>query len=172
MRYKHNQEVAAAKSGMSSKTARKYLSTNKLPSELKKERDWKTRTNVFEKNWDRIEAMLNKAPGLQAKTILSYLISEQPNKFNDSHERTLQRLLRKWRASNGSNNNIIFNQTIRAGKQSQSDYTSMNDLDISIKGNEFKHLLFHFILPYSKWEYASICSTESFSNSKYDVEGR
>jgi hypothetical protein len=164
MRYKHNQEVAAAKSGMSSKTARKYLSTNKLPSELKKERDWKTRTNVFEKDWDRIEAMVNKSPGLQAKTILSYLISEQPNKFNDSHERTLQRLLRKWRASNGSNNNIIFNQTIRAGKQSQSDYTSMNDLGISIKGNEFKHLLFHFILPYSKWEYASICSTESFDS--------
>ena len=103
MIHKYNQEIAAAKSGMSTKTARKYLSSNKTPSELKKWRHWKTRTNVFEGDWDKIESMLNKAPGLQAKTILSHLIIEQPDKFNDSHERTLQRLLRKWRASNGSN---------------------------------------------------------------------
>jgi hypothetical protein len=95
MIHKYNQEISAAKSGMNVKTARKYLSTNKTPSELKKERHWKTRNNVFEENWDNIEAMLHKAPGLQAKTILSYLVSEQPDKFNDSHERTLQRLLRK-----------------------------------------------------------------------------
>lgn len=164
MRHKHNQEISAAKSGMSVKTARKYLSTNKTPSELKKERHWKTRSNVFEEDWNNIEAMLHKAPGLQAKTILSYLISEQPDKFNDSHERTLQRLLRKWRANNGSNNNVIFNQTIRPGEQSQSDYTSMNKLCISIQGDRFEHLLFHFMLPYSKWEYASICYSESFDS--------
>jgi hypothetical protein len=164
MTHKYNQELAAAKSGMSTKTARKYLSLNKAPSELKKERHWKTRTNVFEDDRSKIEAMLNKSPGLQAKTILTYLISEQPNKFNNSHERTLQRLLRKWHASNGSNNNIIFNQTIKPGKQSQSDYTSMNELCIKIKGDEFRHLLFHFILPYSKWEYASICYSESFDS--------
>ena len=104
--------------------------------------------------------MLSKAPGLQAKTILSHLISEKPNIFNDCHERTLQRLLRKWRASNGSNNNVIFNQTIRAGKQSQSDYTSMNELNINIRGDKFEHLLFHFLLPYSRWEFVEICYSE------------
>ena len=164
MIHKHNQEIAAAKSGMSTKTARKYLATNKMPSDLKKERHWKTRTNLFESDWEKIESMLNKSPGLQAKTILAHLIGEQPNKYNDSHERTLQRMLRKWRASNGSNNNIIFNQTIKPGKQSQSDYTSMNELSVSIKGEVFNHLLFHFILPYSKWEYASISYSESFDS--------
>lgn len=164
MIHKYNQEISAAKSGMSIKTARKYLSTNKTPSELKKERHWKTRNNVFEENWDSIEVMLHKAPGLQAKTILSYLVSEQPDKFNDRHERTLQRLLRKWRANNGSNNNVIFNQTIRPGEQSQSDYTSMNKLFIRIQGDRFEHLLFHFMLPYSKWEFAAICYSESFDS--------
>ena len=86
MIHKNNQEIAAAKSGMSVNTARKYLATNKAPSELKKERDWKTRSNVFEPVWEEIETMLISAPGLQAKTILSYLISTQPSKFNDSHE--------------------------------------------------------------------------------------
>ena len=162
--HKNNKELSAAKSGMSVTTARKYLATNKTPSELKKERFWKTRSNVFESEWAKIEAMLSKAPGLQAKTILSHLISEKPNIFNDCHERTLQRLLRKWRASNGSNNNVIFNQTIRAGKQSQSDYTSMNEVSIRIRGDKFEHLLFHFLLPYSRWEFVEICYSESFDS--------
>lgn len=162
--HKNNKELSAAKSGMSVTTARKYLATNKAPSELKKERHWKTRANVFESEWSKIEVMLSKAPGLQAKTILSHLISEKPNVFNDCHERTLQRLLRKWRASNGSNNNVIFNQTIRAGKQSQSDYTSMNELNINIRGDKLEHLLFHFLLPYSRWEFVEISYSESFDS--------
>jgi hypothetical protein len=164
MMYKHNQEVAAAKSGMNVKTARKYLASHKMPYELKGERYWKTRSNVFEPVWGEIESMLIKAPGLQSKTILTHLISKQPNQFNDSHERTLQRLLRKWRASHGSNHDVIFNQTIRAGRQSQSDYTSMNEMNISIKGDRLEHLLFHFVLPYSRWEFVSICYSESFDS--------
>jgi len=135
-----------------------------MPSELKGERYWKTRSNVFEPVWGEIESMLIKAPGLQSKTILTHLISKQPNQFNDSHERTLQRLLRKWRASHGSNHDVIFNQTIRAGRQSQSDYTSMNEMNISIKGDRLEHLLFHFVLPYSRWEFVSICYSESFDS--------
>ena len=37
MVHKYNQEVAAAKSGMNVKTARKYLFSNKMPCELKKD---------------------------------------------------------------------------------------------------------------------------------------
>ena len=149
---------------MNVKTARKYLASHKMPSELKGERYWKTRSNVFEPVWGEIESMLIKAPGLQSKTILTHLISKQPNQFNDSHERTLQRLVRKWRASHGSNHDVIFNQTIRAGRQSQSDYTSMNEMNISIKGDRLEHLLFHFVLPYSRWEFVSICYSESFDS--------
>ena len=41
-----NQKIAAAKSGMSERSARKYLKTTALPSELKKERHWRTRSNI------------------------------------------------------------------------------------------------------------------------------
>ena len=37
MSYKYNKEVSAAKSGMTSKTARSYLLSNQLPSERKKQ---------------------------------------------------------------------------------------------------------------------------------------
>lgn len=38
-----NQEIAAAKAGMDPTTARRYLGLERLPSELKKERPWRTR---------------------------------------------------------------------------------------------------------------------------------
>src|ERR1039457_6497140 len=37
-----NQEIAASKAGMDPTTARRYLGLERLPSELKKERSWRT----------------------------------------------------------------------------------------------------------------------------------
>ena len=164
MSYKYNKEIAASKSGMSAKTARKYLPSNQLPSEMKKDRHWKTRLNIFSPIWPEIEDMLSKSPKLQSTTILGYLINRDPDKFNTGHERTLQRLLRNWHATNGCNKDVIFNQDLKPGMQSQSDYTVMNDLNITIAGEQFDHLLFHFMLPYSLWEYAGLCYSESFES--------
>lgn len=165
MSQQYNKTIAAAKSGMSTKTARKYLAINNFPNEIKKERYWKTRTNVFAGNWGQIEDMLSKSPKLEAKTILEYLISQDStNKFSIKHERTLQRLIRNWRATNGEEKAVIFSQELKPGRQSQSDYTVMNDLEITIAGQQFDHLLFHFMLPYSRWEYASICYSESLES--------
>ena len=89
MSCKYNKEVAAVKSGMSAKTARKYLLAQSLPSEMKQERHWKTRSNVFSSVWHEIEDMLTKSPKLQATTVLQYLINRDPDKFKPSHKRTL-----------------------------------------------------------------------------------
>ena len=45
---KKNLTVAAAKTGMDEKTARKYRKQGKLPSQLKKEHIWRTRKDPFE----------------------------------------------------------------------------------------------------------------------------
>ena len=164
MSCKYNKELAAARSGMSAKTARKYLLAQKLPSEMKKERHWKTRSNIFSAVWCEIEDMLTKSPKLQATTILQYLINKDPDKFKISHKRTLQDLCKNWRAINGADKDVIFSQDLKAGQQSQSDYTVMNDLSITIAGQQFDHLLFHFMLPFSLWEHASLCYSESFAS--------
>ncbi|WP_028381600.1 hypothetical protein, partial [Legionella cherrii] len=49
---KHNQEVSAAKSGMSANTARKYIKSGQLPSEMSKPHTWKTRVDAFSDVWD------------------------------------------------------------------------------------------------------------------------
>jgi len=38
----------------------------------------------------------------------------------------------------------------------------MNDLGITIGGEPFDHLVYHFVLPYSWWETGMMCFSESF----------
>ena len=40
----------------------------------------------------------------------------------------------------------------------------MSELGITIGGQSFPHLLYHFVLTYSNWETASICYSESFES--------
>ena len=161
---KTTQEVAAAKSGMSTNTARKYINSGQLPSEMKKPHTWKTRQDAFSNDWDELSKMLERAPGLEAKTLLSYLMTRSPEQYNQSHLRTLQRRVRDWRAAFGTGQAVIFRQNIQPGKQSQSDFTCMNELGITINGRPFKHLLFHFILTFSRWESIKLCFSESFES--------
>ena len=160
----NTQEAAAAKSGMSANTARKYIKNGQLPSEQQKPHTWRTRPDVFSNDWDELATMLRQAPGLEAKTLLGYLIQRSPDQYNESQLRTLQRRIRNWRAEFGAEQAVIFNQNIQPGKQTQSDFTCMNALNITINGQTFKHMLFHFILPYSRWEAINLCFSESFES--------
>ncbi len=161
---KHNQEAAAAKAGMDVKSARKYIESGQLPSEMKQAHGWKTRVDLFADDWQELAAMLERAPGLEAKTLMNYLLNKSPNKYNSGHLRTLQRRVRNWRAEYGKSQDVIFRQDIKPGKQSQSDYTCMNALNVTINNEPFTHLLFHFMLPYSRWESIRLCSSESFES--------
>jgi hypothetical protein len=40
----------------------------------------------------------------------------------------------------------------------------MNALGVSIQGQLFDHLIYHFVLPYSNWETGTICFSESFES--------
>src|SRR4030042_6583763 len=82
--------IAAAKAGMSERTARKWVREGKLPSEVKIPHTWRTREDPFEVVWDRIRPMFEVNPGLEAKTVFQYLQREQPGVFADGKIPTLQ----------------------------------------------------------------------------------
>lgn len=159
-----SQELAAAKAGIDPQTGRKYERLGKLPSELHKSRHWLTRKDAFESVWPELKAMLDNACGLEAKTLLEWLIEREPGKYNWSQLRTLQRRVAGWRILHGPDKEVMFPQTLHPGIQSQSDYTHMKSLGILIDGEPFDHLLFHFILPYSQWESINVCYSESFES--------
>lgn len=167
---KSDQKVSALKSGMDVKTARKYISLGKLPSECKKGRNWKTRGDIFLGVWGEIESYLEYSPQLQARTMLDYLKKKYPKRFKDRQLRTLQRRFQDWKVSHGEGKEVIFSQVHIPGKQSQSDYTHMEDLGVTINGRLFKHLLFHFVLIYSRWESVMICYEESFNSLVFGYE--
>lgn len=156
-------ETAAAKAGMSENTARKYFKQGgkKVPTP---DREYRTRTDPFADVWKQLQTMLENDEGLEAKTLLQWLMESYPGHFRPNHLRTLQRRVCQWRALHGSGKEIFFPQDIQPGKQSQSDFTWCNELNVTIAGEPFEHLLFHFMLPYSRWETASVAFSESFQS--------
>ena len=156
--------IAAAKAGMSERTARKWAHLGKLPSEAKIVHTWRTRQDPFEEVWDRVRPMFEVNPGLEAKTVFQYLQREQPGVFADSQIRTLQRRVKKWRALEGPGQEIFFPQLYRPGELAESDFTYMQSLGVTLAGCRFDHLIYHFVLPYSNWETGTICFSESFES--------
>jgi hypothetical protein len=159
-----SQEIAAVKAGMDPKTARKYLRMGQLPSESKMDRNWRTRPDPFADMWEEIRGLVEANPGLEAKTIFESLQRQHPGRFSDGQVRTLQRRLKHWRGMEGPGKEVFFSQRHVPGRLSQSDFTHMTSLDITIARQSFPHLLYHFVLTYSNWETASICYSESFEN--------
>jgi hypothetical protein len=160
----NNFGIAAMKAGMDEKTARKYRKSGKLPSELDTAHGWRTRKDPFEDVWNEIRAMLEINAGLEAKTIFEDLQRRNPGRFADGQLRTLQRRIKVWRALEGPAKEVFFTQLHHPGELSQSDFTHMNKLGITIGGRPFEHLIYHFVLTYSNWETGSICYSESFES--------
>ena len=158
------QEIAAAKAGMDVKTARKYLQVRRLPSEMKAVRHWRTRQDVFAEVWSEISEQLRINPALEAKTIFEALKRQYPDRFADGQLRTLQRRIKTWRATEGPAQEVYFVQEHRAGELCESDFTHLTELGITIAGEPFAHMVYHFVLTYSNWETGTICQSESLAS--------
>ena len=157
------QEIAASMAGMDVKTARKYLRTRVLPSERKAERHWRTRKDEFSDVWPEVKEQLSANPGLEAKTIFAALQRKYPERFADGQLRTLQRKVKHWRATEGPPQEVYFAQEHRPGELCESDFTHLTELEITIGGQPFEHMLYHFVLTHSNWESGTICFSESFA---------
>ena len=154
--------TAAVKAGMSEPTARKWRDQGRLPGEVERQRDWRTRQDPFEELWPEAEALLANDPGLQAKTVFEELQRRYPGRLRPGQLRTLQRRFRDWRARQGPEREVYFDQEREPGVQCQSDFTDMGKLGVTIRGELYQHLVYRFVLPYSNWEHVEIAGSETF----------
>jgi hypothetical protein len=161
---------AAMKAGMDRKTARKYVAAGKLPSEMTQPRDWRTRLDPFEEHWPEVEERLRQTPELEAKTLFELLQEQHPERYEDGQLRTLQRRVRWWRAAQGPDREVVLAQQHRAGEAAQTDFTSTAELAVTIAGQVFVHLLCMFVLPYSNWQWATVCLSESMAGLRKGVQ--
>ena len=164
------QRLAAARAGMSERTARKYEHEGKLPSQLKRPHDWQTRVNPFEQDWPWVVEQLTRDPALQGSTLFALLCEQHPERYRPTQVRTLQRHIARWKALHGKPQEVIFEQVHTPGERAQSDFTHMEDLEVTIAGEPFPHLVYHFVLTYSNVEVASICFSETFEALAEGVE--
>jgi len=108
-----------------------------------------------------IAERLEAAPTLEGRALFEDLLKRYPDRYEVSQLRTFQRRVRQWRAEQGPDKEVFFPQAHRPGEAGQTDFTDAGRLGVMIAGEPFPHLLCHFVLPYSDWEWATVCHSES-----------
>jgi len=108
--------------------------------------------------------MLEVNPGLEARTLFEWFQRQYPGVYQDGQLRTFQRRVKQWRAVEGPAKEVYFPQVHAPGILCASDFTHVSSLGITIGGELFSHLLYHFVLAYSNWETGTLCFSESFES--------
>ena len=99
-----------------------------------------------------------------AITLLRKLQDDHPDDYPDDVLRTLQRDVRQWRALEGPGKEVSFPQDHAPGHRGLSDFTTMAELRITIAGEPFVHIPYHFVLAFSRWEHVEVVEGgESFA---------
>ena len=153
--------MSALKSGMDRKTARKYLNDPQRLSQPRPARAWRTRVDSLAAIWREAEPCLRAAPELEAKALFEHLLMLRPEPMQEMQLRTFQRRVRQWRLEHGPTPEVIFPQVHRPGEVMQVDWTHARELEIRIAGHPLDHLLCQAVLPYSNWQWATRCQSES-----------
>ena len=131
---------------------------------MRQKHTWRTRPDPFADTWEEIRQWLIAEADLQAKTLFEYLQRTYPGRFQDGQVRTLRRRIKYWRATEGPPREVFFAQEHRPGELCQSDFTHCRELSVTINGQAFPHLIYHFVLTYSNWETGTICYSETFES--------
>ena len=165
--------AAAAAAGMSERTARHWQS-GALPSTAKAPRTWRTREDPFAGVWESevVPQLVADTEGrLQVLTLFTWLCRRHPGRFQAGQLRTLQRRVRDWRVQYGPDREVYFEQVAVPGREAAFDFTDASDLGVTIRGVPFPHLLFEWVLSYSKWTYVGLAFSETFEALVAGLQG-
>jgi hypothetical protein len=106
--------------------------------------------------------MLLGAPELEAKVLFEFFRAQSGSGLLPTHLRTFQRRVSSWRALQGPEKDVYFPQNHPPGELMQLDWTHAKELAVTLAGQPLDHLLCHCVLPYSNWQWAIRCQSESF----------
>lgn len=145
------QVTAAAKAGISERSGRR-AEKGKLQPGSKRKRYWRTRTDPYVDVWEsEIVPLLEKNPNFTPLTLFEKLQKDHPREYQDSKLRTFQRRVSEWKALHGADKEVMFRQEQVVGRMGLSDFTKLKEVTITIHGQPFTHLLYHFRLAFSGW---------------------
>lgn len=149
------QTEAAVIAGISERSGRR-IESGERNINLGEERSWRTRPDPLAGVWEReLEPMLKREPRLEAMTLYEYLVEKYPGQY-ESVLRTVQRRVQTWKAMHGDPKEVMFEIEHRPGAMGISDFTELQGVTITIGGQPFEHLLYHYRLAYSGWQYVQV----------------
>jgi transposase len=152
---------AAMKAGIHRETAARYIEAQAGPAQLQAPHTWRTRPDPLSALWLKAKPWLEATPELEAKALFEHLLAQEPDLASAQALRTFQRRVRQWRAHHGPPREVHFPQVREPGQSLQLDWTHADELGVTIAGVPFNHWLCHAVLPYSNWEWAIPCHSES-----------
>lgn len=159
--YMHAREIgltqadAADIAEFSERTGQRIESGNYQPNRGRV-RDWRTCADPLAKVWEsELEPMLRREPKLKPMTLFEYLQEQYPGQYGQVL-RTLQRRVQVWKALHGPAPEVMFELRHEPGIMGFSDFTELKGIEITINGQPFEHLIYHYRLAYSGWQYAQI----------------
>lgn len=160
----HTQLAAAAKAGFSERTARR-IDQGELTTGPKPRRHWRTRKDPLAEVWESdLLPLLEEEPELLPMTLFEQLCESYPGRYDNTILRTLQRRVKAWKAQHGPAKEVMFRQTKEPARMGISDFTQLKGVVITILGQVFTHLLYHYRLVFSGWSYVKVvCGGESFT---------
>jgi hypothetical protein len=149
------QAEAATVAGFSERSGQRIEAGDYQPNRGKV-RDWRTSADPLAPVWEsELEPMLRRAPGLKPMTLFEYLQAQYPGHYPQVL-RTLQRRVAAWKALHGPTPEVMFELRHEPGMMGFSDFTELKGIEITIQGKVFEHLIYHYRLGYSGWQYAQI----------------
>ena len=161
---------AAMKANMHRETATRYIKAQAGPDELKTPHTWRTRSDPLAALWLQAKAWLETSPELESKALFEHLLGLDPALAQGHALRTFQRRVRTWRAEHGPAREVHFAQIREPGQSLQLDWTHADELGVTIAGAAFPHLLCHAVLPYSNWQWAIPCHSESLLSLRVGLQ--
>ncbi len=162
------QGTAAMKAGMHRETAAKYLSAGHGPKPEKKR--GRRRPDPLTTIWPAAERLLADAPELEAKALFEHLLARHQAPQAQRALRTFQRRVLGWRRRHGAPREVFFPQAREPGASLQLDWTHAAELGVTIAGQRWEQLLCHAVLPYSNWEWAVPCRSESMLSLRHGLQ--
>jgi hypothetical protein len=149
------QAEAADVAGFSERSGQRIEAADYQPNRGKV-RDWRTCADPLAGVWEsELEPMLRRTPALKPMTLFEHLQAKYPGQYAQVL-RTLQRRVAAWKAWHGPAPEVMFELRHEPGMMGFSDFTELKGIEVTINGRVFEHLIYHYRLGYSGWQYAQI----------------
>ena len=150
-----SQEAAAAAAGISVRSARR-IERNQLQPRANQPRG-RTRPDPLAGVWEEeLVPLLQRSSSLTPITLLEHLQQQRADVDWLPLQRTLQRRVREWKALHGPDPEVIFPLSYEPGEIAFCDFTQLKGVEVTIAGEAFPHLLFHYRLAWSGWSYMQV----------------